>query len=149
MPTRDHIIYWSITTVLFVGTITCVAWYHTRVQIPLDGERQSVIEMMAPYAALISAIAALVSAVAAVFISLRKTERQRIDELKDRMRVILSENGEYAVRGYDGKDELFQRLDPKCRKPKYKALHQLAYDELKSEGKIRERPPPGYPPWAY
>ena len=75
MTTRDNIIYWSITTFMFIGIIARVVWYHTRVRIPLDGERQLMIQMLAPYAAIVSAISALISAVA-VLISTRKTRRE-------------------------------------------------------------------------
>ena len=97
-------------------------------------------------AAILSAISAAINTIA-VLVSLglviwtsffRKTRRDRIDELKVEMQVVLSqiqEEGRLIVAGKE--DEYFQRLGDKFRKEKYKMLYRCAYDELKNEGKVQ------------
>ena len=107
--------------------------------------------MTEQHAAIISAVSALISAVAVLVSTgfviwatcFRKTRRDRIDELKVEMQVVLSqvqEGGLIIVAGRE--DEYFQRLKPKFRKPKYEVLHRCAYDELKNEGKVIPYDPP-------
>ncbi len=102
------------------------------------------LDAITPYAPLISAGSALISTVAVListwFIiwttSFRKTRRDKIDELKEEMQVMLSDGWANQIIYNEGKEEdFFQSLKPKFQKPKYKVLHQCAYDELGFEGK--------------
>ena len=153
MPTRDHIIYWSITAFMFVGIIVCCVWFRTPEQIASGAEtsvqQQSVIEILVPYATVIGAAVALISVVVAVFIRLRKTEKQMVEELKDALLTILSQNGSYTI--IDGtEDDEFQLLDSKYQTSKYTRLHRHAFNELKGEDKIKVIPDPQLPgPDAY
>ena len=103
------------------------------------------LEAITPHAAIISAGSALISTVAVLISTgfiiwttcFRKTRRDKIDELKVEMQVVLSqiqEEGRIIVVGDE--NEYFQRLKPKFKKPKYKMLHRCAYDELQNEGKV-------------
>ena len=102
------------------------------------------LEIIKPYAPLISAASALISAVA-VFAStglviwttcFRKTRREKIDELKVEMLVLFSEGWDTTrVKTNKALEKFFQNLNPKFQKPKYKVLHQCAFDELGYEGK--------------
>ena len=103
------------------------------------------LDTITPYAPLISAGSAVISAVTVLISTgfiiwttcFRKTRRDRIDDLKVEMQVVLSqieEEGFVIVAGRE--DEYFQRLKPKFKKTKYKVLHRCAYDELKNEGKV-------------
>ena len=94
------------------------------------------IETLAPYAAIISAIAAFVSAVSAMLVIFRKTRRERIDELKTEMQILFSKGWDATrVKTKSGLGEFFQNLSPKFQKPKYTDLHRCAFDELGYEGK--------------
>ena len=102
------------------------------------------LDAITPYAPLISAGSALISTVAVListwFIiwttSFRKTRRDKIDELKEEMQVMLSDGWANQIIYNEGKEEdFFESLKPKFQKPKYKVLHQCAYDELGFEGK--------------
>lgn len=94
------------------------------------------VETLAPYAAIISAIAALIGAVSATIAIFRKTRRDRIDELKVEMQVLFSKGWDATrVKTKSGLEEFYQNLSPKFQKPKYKMLHQCAFDELGYEGK--------------
>ena len=68
----------------------------------------------------------------------RKTRRDRMDELKVEMQILLSQNSSFVLireRGKEGENKFFNMLDSKFQKPKYKALHRTAYKELTLEGK--------------
>ena len=104
------------------------------------------IEIITKYTALISAVSALISAVAVLISTgfviwvtcFRKTRRDRIDELKVEMQILLTHNSSQVLireQGKEGENEFFSLLDPKFQKPKYKMLHRTAYDELTYEGK--------------
>lgn len=102
------------------------------------------IELITPHAALISAVSALISAVAVLVSTgfviwatcFRKTRRDRIDELKEEMLIRFSEGwDEKRIRSRKSLEEFFQELSPKFQKPRYKALHQCAFDELGYEGR--------------
>lgn len=102
------------------------------------------IEVLVPYAIVIGGIAALFTAAVTIFTKFRKTEREKIDELKDVLLVILSKDGSYTIiDGYEG--SVFRHLDSKYQIQKYTKLHQRAFDELKSEGKIKVIPDPRLP----
>ena len=147
MTRRDNIIFYTIVVIVFVGILLCFILFHNNEQNSNAGDpnevKNSMVEILAPYAAIISAAAALISAVTAVYIGTRKTRRDRIDELKVEIQVVLSQIQE---EGYlivdDKKDEYFQRLEDKFQKEKYKMLHRCAYDELKNEGKVQVYQPP-------
>ncbi len=94
------------------------------------------IEILAPYAAIISALAALISALIAMLVIFKKTRRDRIDELKVEMQVLFSKGWNATrVKTKSGVEEFFQNLSPKFQKHKYQVLHQCAFDELGYEGK--------------
>ena len=94
-------------------------------------------------AAIISAVSAAINTVA-VLVSLglviwtsffRKTRRDRIDELKEEMEILLSLDWIGKIITANSADEFFQSLAPKFQKRKYKVLHQCAFDSLGYENK--------------
>ena len=96
------------------------------------------LEAITPYAAIISAGSALISAIAVLISTwfiiwttyFRKTQRDKIDELKEEMQVMLSDGWANQIIYNEGKEEdFFESLKPKFQKPKYKVLHQCAYIE--------------------
>ena len=105
---------------------------------------KAMLEVITPYAPIISAVSAFISAVAVLISTglviwthfFRKTRRDRIDELKVEMLILFSEGwDEYKIRSGKAVEKFFQELSPKFQKTKYKALHQCAFDELGYEGK--------------
>ena len=148
MTTRDNIIYYTITAIVFVGIVLCCTWFHTSGQNSTDGKGQSLVERIAPYAALIAAFAALISATIAVIVSTRKTRREKIDELKSEIVIMLSQTqtGFQGYTIYSGEEEeKFQNLPSKFKTSEYEVLYQCALDELQSERKVKLMPPPGTP----
>ena len=102
------------------------------------------IEILAPYAAIISAAAALISAVTVVYIGTRKTRRDRVDELKIEMMVLFTQNLAREVIADYTQKKFFVLLDVDFQSPEYEKLHQCAFDELRYEGRnkivrIREK----------
>ena len=93
------------------------------------------IEILAPYAAILSAAAALISAVTAVYIGTRKTRRDKLDELKVEMMVLFTQNLAREVTADYTQGKFFALLDVDFQSPKYEKLHQCAFDELKYEGR--------------
>ena len=101
------------------------------------------LEMLEPYATIISAVSALISAVAVLISTgfviwitcFRKTRRDRIDELKEEIQVKLSEGWAERIIVNDTTDEFFLSLKSKYQKPKYKTLHSCAFDELGYDGR--------------
>lgn len=102
------------------------------------------LEALKPHATMISAGSALISAISVLISTgfiiwttcFRKTRRDRIDDLKVEMQLLFSDGWADQIIHNKGKeDDLFQSLKPKFQKPKYRVLHQCAYDELGFEGK--------------
>lgn len=102
------------------------------------------LEMLEPYATIISAVSALISAVAVLISTwfiiwttyFRKTRRDKIDELKEEIQVKLSEGwSKRIIEHTHTMDQFIQALDSRFHKKKYKGLHQCAYNELAYEGK--------------
>ena len=102
------------------------------------------LEVITPYAPLISAGSALISAIAVLISTFfviwtacfRKTRRDRIDELKIEMNILFSKGWASKIIGNNqGEEQFYQALNPKFQKNKYKVLHQCAYDELGHEGR--------------
>ena len=94
--------------------------------------------ILSPYAAIISAGAALISAGTAILISTRKTQRDRIEELKEQIQVLLSRE-ESPVPIILGTEigSLLESLDSKYKTPKYSNLRRVAFNELVNENKVR------------
>ena len=96
------------------------------------------LEVITPYAPLISAGSAFISAVA-VFIStvyiMRKTRREKVDDLKFEIQFLLSEEGITGM-SIDYIEEFLGKLEPKFQKEKYKKLHRFAFAELENEGRF-------------
>ena len=102
--------------------------------------------MTEQHAAIISAVSAAINTLA-VLVSLGlviwtsffwKTRRDRIDELKVEIQILLSQGwAEDIINKNHSVDEFFQSLTlkPKFQKDKYRILRQSAYDELGYEGK--------------
>ena len=97
--------------------------------------------MIEKYAAIISAASALFNTGIVIWLScFRKTRRDRIDELKLEMQVLLKGRQILLV---TERDSFLKSLDSKYKKRKYERLHIVAYTELQSEGKLQERWPRG------
>ena len=139
MTTRDNIIFYAITVGLIFIVGGCLLWSHISKQTIQGGEmneeKQSMIEVLAPYAAIISAISAFVSTGVVIWATcFRKTRRERMDELKTELQVIF---GSYRYKGLVemSEEEICSKLKSKFQKSKYASLHRSAYDELTNEGK--------------
>ena len=91
--------------------------------------------MVEKYAAIISALSAFISTGVVIWISFfRKTRRDRIDELKLEMQVLL--DGRQIILVTE-RDSFLQSLDSKYKKRKYERLHIVAYTELKMKAKCK------------
>ena len=87
--------------------------------------------------ALISALAVLISTWFIIWTSFfRKTRRDRIDELKEEMQVML---GGRAILTPSERSSFLQSLDSKFKIPKYGKLHSVAFAELEIENKVEVR----------
>ena len=140
MTTRDNIIFYSIIAVVLVGIIVCFIFFdisrRTSNGDDPNKEKQSMIEILAPYAAVMSAGAALISAGAAVYIGTRKTRRDRIDELKIEMQVRLTLDwNSQTFHTVEAEKQLFESFSRKFKGERYKVLYQCAFDELVYESK--------------
>ena len=101
------------------------------------------LEAIKPYAAIISAGSAFISAVAVLISTwfiiwttyFRKTRRDRIDELKLEMQVLLSQGWTDRIVKTHDMDGFIRSLNSKFQTSEYKKLHQCAYNELAYEGK--------------
>lgn len=102
------------------------------------------LEAITPYAPLISAGSALISAIAVLISTwfiiwttyFRKTRRDRIDELKEEMQVLL---GGRSLIHISERESFLQSLDSKYKTPKYEKLHSVAFAELIHEGRLELR----------
>ena len=83
------------------------------------------LEMLKPYASLISAGSALISALAVLVSTyfiiwttyFRKTRRDRMDELKEEIQVMLSDGwAEKIIGGTNNVEDLFKALKPQTQK---------------------------------
>ena len=101
------------------------------------------LEAIAPHAAIISAGSALISTVAVLISTgfiiwttcFRKTERDRIDDLKVEMQVLFTTESVRQKVLEISESEFFNALKRKFKTRKYRILHQSAYDELTNENK--------------
>ena len=142
MTTRDNIIYYTTTAVVFIGIVVCSVWSQPNTtNTEMNEEKQRLVKVIAPYAPIINALAVLTSTFFIIWTTcFRKTRRDRIDELKVEMQVLFSQitQGRNLRVDYDkGPDEYFQQLNAKFQKEIYKVLYRPAYDELVSEGKVK------------
>ena len=102
------------------------------------------LETITPYAPLISAGSALISAIAVLISTgfiiwttcFRKTRRDRIDDLKVEMQVLL---GGRSLIHISERESFLQSLDSKYKTPKYEKLHSVAFAELIHEGRLELR----------
>ena len=100
------------------------------------------VEILAPYAAIISAGAALISVITTIYVSTRKTPRDRIEKLKEQIQVLLSrEESPIPVILGTEIDSLLESLNSKYKTPKYNDLRRVAFNELVNENKVRVRWP--------
>ena len=97
------------------------------------------LEILKPYAAIISAGTAFISAIAVListwFVCFRKTRRDRIDELKVEMQVLFTTESVRQKVLEISESEFFNSLKRKFKTRKDRILHQSAYDELTNEDK--------------
>ena len=101
------------------------------------------IEMIKENATVIQAASALISALAVLISTwfiiwttcFRKTRRDRMDELKVEMQILLSQGWTDRIVKTHDMDGFIRSLDSKFQTPEYKKLHQCAYNELAYEGK--------------
>ena len=129
MTTRENIIYYIITVVVFVGIIMFYSFGEK------NEAEQSIAEKSAPYAAIISSVAALISAGTAIYIGTRKTRRDRVDELKVEMQELFTKDIVRQKYLEISPEEFFSFLKPEFKTREYETLHRCAYDELTYEGK--------------
>ena len=102
------------------------------------------LDILKPHATIISAVSALISAVAVLISTgfviwatcFRKTRRDRIDELKEEMQVML---GGRAILTPAEKSSFLQSLDSKYKTSTYGKLHSVAFGELEIENKVEVR----------
>lgn len=89
------------------------------------------------FAPIIEALSVSGSFVFVIWVScFRKTRQDRIDELKEEMRILLSDRGIIGM-GYDDIDEFLGELAPKFQKGKYKRVQNYALKELVREGRLQ------------
>ena len=101
------------------------------------------LEILKPYAAIISAGSAFISTVAVLISTwfiiwttcFRKTKRDRINDLKDEMQVLFTTESVRQKVLEISESEFFNALKRKFKTRKYRILHQSAYDELTNENK--------------
>lgn len=124
-----------------MGIVVCSLLFHNSEQPsnggPTNEEKQSRIAKFNEFAPMIEALSVSGSLVFVIWATcLRKTRRDRMDELKEEMQILLSEGwAEKIIKNRRTKDEFFHLLRKKFQKTKYKRLHQSAYNELDYEGK--------------
>ena len=149
MTNRDNIIYYTITAVVFIGIMLCFLLFHNSGQVSNSSDKnevnQSVIAKINQFAPIIEALSVFGSFGFVIWATcFRKTRRDRIDELKTEMQVLLSGKTGHKffqnsyrddINVVDAKNEFFNSLEPKFQKRKYKVLYRCAYDELTNEGK--------------
>ena len=94
------------------------------------------LETINKFAPIINAITVLLSFGFVIWTTcFRKTRRDRIDELKVEMQVVLSQGGIKRMLA-GGRDQFFQTLKPKFQRKQYRMLHWCAFDELENERKL-------------
>ena len=101
------------------------------------------LEAITPYAPLISAGSALISAISVLISTgfiiwttcFRKTRRDRIDDLKVEMQILLSQGWTNEILKTHETSGFLKSLPEKFQKREYKRLYQCAYNELAYEGK--------------
>ena len=93
------------------------------------------VEILSPYAAIISSVAALISVGTAIYIGTRKTRRDRMDELKVEMQELFTKDIVRQKFLEISPEEFFSLLKPEFKIQEYETLHRCAYDELTYEGK--------------
>ena len=146
MTSKDNIIYYIITAVVFVGIVLCCTWFHTSGQSITTGgstnaEKQSMVDILNPYAPIVGALSTFVSTIMIIISTwfviwtscFRKTRREIVDDLKFEIHFLLSEEGIIGMNTGDI-DEFLEQLEPKFQKEKYKKLHRFAFKELENEG---------------
>ena len=103
-----------------------------------------ILEILKPHATIISALSAFISAIAVVISTIfviwttffRKTRRDRIDDLKEEMQELL--DGRLILHASE-RASFLQSIDSKYKTPKYEELHNVAFTELISDGKLELR----------
>ena len=101
------------------------------------------LEILDPHATIISAVSAAISAIAVLVSTgfviwttcFRKTRRDRVDELKLEIQVLLSQRGNTPMLSGD-MEILLRSLESKFQEPKYKILHRCAFNEAVGEFSI-------------
>ena len=101
MTNRDNIIYYTLTAVVFIGIVVCYLLFHNSEQPITTGgstneEKQSMVEILSPYAPLISAVSVLISTCFIIWVTcFRKTRRDKVDEFKlEVLSVVCNEKGQ-------------------------------------------------------
>lgn len=96
MTTRDNIIYYTITAIVFVGVVVCSILFHNSEQPSKGGatneEKQSRIAKFNEFAPIIEALSVSGSFVFVIWVTcFRKTRRDRVDDIKFEVGILLSE----------------------------------------------------------
>ena len=144
MTTKDNIIYYTITAVVFIGIVVCSVWSQPNTtNTEINEEKQGLVEVIAPYAPIINALAVLTSTFFIIWTTcFRKTRRDRIDELKVEVLAVVS-----TVKGHkdwittinssdfqgDSRD-LSRLLGKTYQEKKWYNLLPVALVELRNEG---------------
>ena len=135
MTRKDNIIYYSITAAVFVLIIVFSILVHAGGDAPNEGNPSTSL-----YVAMIGAVGSFISAGSVIISTIyvvRKTRRDRIDELKVEMQVLFTQNLTHKIIVDYTNCKFFDLLDSDFQSIEYKKLHQCAFDELRYEGKNR------------
>ena len=134
MTRKDNIIYYSITAAVFVLIIVFSILVHAGGDAPNEGNPSTSL-----YVAMIGAVGSFISAGSVIISTIyvvRKTRRDRVDELKLEMQVLFPDVAHEVIVDYTN-GKFFDLLDSDFQSIEYKNLHQCAFDELRYEGKNR------------
>lgn len=152
MTSKDNIIYYTITAVVFVGIVMCSLLFHTDGQLSMgdatNKEKQLVIDKINAFAPIINAITVLLSFGFVIWTTcFRKTRRNRIDELKVEVLEVVSTvkghedwiaaMGLSEIQGDAGivnVKDLSNLLRSKYQKKKWYELLPVVLTELRNEG---------------
>ena len=144
MTSKDNIIYYTITRVVFIGIVMCFLLFHNSEQISNNSnaneKEQTMIDKINAFAPIINAITVLLSFGFVIWTTcFRKTRRDRIDELKVEVLETVS-----TVKGHEdwvrtkelstAAENLSKVLGRKYHSKKWYDLLPVALVELRNEG---------------
>lgn len=140
MTSRENVIYYAITGIVFISIVLCSILFHNTGQRSNGGatneEKQSVIAKFNEFAPIIEALSVSGSFFFLIWATcFRKTERDRLDDLKFQIGGLFAQNGKSQM-SHSEVAALLESLDSKFQRGKYRRLIWYAYKELINDGKV-------------